>query len=145
MAAHGAGGAAPPGGLPPAPGRRRLAGPLPPLGRHDGDVCRRWLGPASARLLTDEGLTGMLSRTLAVPPGAVTVVRDAVPDRALTTSFQAPGAAMAVLYLARPGPDDASAHWARLREAPASPSRGSSSPPGARGTPDPHRRGPAIS
>ena len=82
----------------------RWAGFLPPP---DGNLRRLWLGPAAARLFTDEET---FCRVFALPAGTV-------PDRALTAAFHAAGAAMAALYLASPGPRDAPEHRAATREA----------------------------
>ena len=97
-----------------------MAGGVAPL---IGLQPRLWLGPASARLLTDADVAAMFCRMFALPPGTVSVVLDVdVPDQVLTAAFQPAGAAKAAHYLASPGPGNAPEHRARLRE-PASPSR----------------------
>ena len=63
---------------------------------------RRWLSPAAVRLLTDEELAAVFCRLVAMPAGKVPIVLNVdVPDRALTAAFQAAGAALAAIYLAR--------------------------------------------
>ena len=51
----------------------------------NGFLIRLWLGPAAARLLTDEELAAVLCRMFALPAGTAPMVLNAdVPDRALT-------------------------------------------------------------